>query len=283
MPGENEHKGCKCCPGPTGPMGPQGLQGMQGLQGDQGQAGQAGQQGNPGSPGLQGPAGLDGPMGPPGADGKAGPMGPQGPKGDAGSQGQPGLNGAVGPMGPQGLAGNQGIQGVPGDCVECECHCDEPEFAEVFSQLPQTLAASPGANLPGQVVTLENTLYATANIDVSQAAANGKVIVNKAGWYDVYTGICGYLNPIASPLPCWTLSLFKNGVYVPGSTFANQTISPEQKSNEIVADVFVHFNVGDVLELANTSSAIVNMATPTLGTNAPANSAYLKIILLKAD
>jgi len=77
--------------------------------------------------------------------------------------------------------------------------------------------------------------------------------------------------------------LFKNGVYVPGSTFANQTISPEQKSNEIVADVFVHFDKGDVLELANTSSAIVNMAAPVLGTNAPASSAYMKLILLKAD
>ena len=47
-----------------------------------------------------------------------------------------------------------------------------------------------------------------------------------------------------------------------------QTISPEQKSNEIVADVFVHFYKGDViLELANTSSAMVNMAAPVLGTH----------------
>lgn len=161
--------------------------------------------------------------------------------------------------------------------------CDDAEFAEVYSSIPQTLSASPGPLLAGQVVTLENTVFATANIDVSMAGVNGKLTINKAGWYDVYTGICGYLNPIASPLPCWTLSLFRNGVYVPGSTFANQTISPEQKSNEIVADVFVHFSKGDVLELANTSTAIVNMAAPTLGTNAPANSAYLKLVLLKAD
>lgn len=276
----------KCCPGPKGdqgPQGPQGLQGVPGQAGPQGQPGQNGAIGPQGPIGLQGAQGIDGPVGP---MGPAGPVGPQGIPGQNGLQGQPGQNGQngpQGPMGPQGPQGLQGIQGVPGDCVQCEPKALVSEFAEVYSQATQTLAPAPGPMQAGQVVKLENTLFATAGIDVSQAALNGKIKVNVAGWYDVYTGICGYLNPIASPLPCWTLSLFKNGVYVPGSTFANQTISPEQKSNEIVADVFVHFDAGDVLELANTSSAIVNMAAPTLGTEAPANSAYLKIILLRAD
>jgi len=279
----DEHKCGGCCPGPQGNMGPQGLQGVQGVPGKDGAQGQAGQMGLQGVPGEKGEKGDKGDQGVPGQQGA---LGAQGPQGVPGQQGQPGLNGQVGPQGvpgAQGLPGQQGLQGIPGDCVECPCHCDAPEFAEVFSSLPQTLAASPGALLAGQVVLLENTLFASPSIDVSQAGVNGKIIINKAGWYDVYTGICGYLNPIASPLPCWTLSLFKNGVYVAGSTFANQTISPEQKSNEIVADVFVHFNVGDVLELCNTSTAIVNMAAPTLGTNSPANSAYMKLILLQAD
>ena len=278
--------GCNnCCPGPAGPQGPQGQQGLQGVPGQPGPQGQPGQNGaiGPQGPlGLQGPQGIDGPVGP---VGPAGPLGPQGVPGNNGLQGQPGQpgqNGAQGAMGPQGAQGLQGLQGVPGDCVQCESNC-EIEFAEVYSQATQTLAPAPGFMQAGQVVLLENTIFATANIDVSQASLNGKIKINKAGWYDVYTGICGYLNPIASPLPCWTLSLFKNGVYVPGSTFANQTISPEQKSNEIVADVFVHFDAGDVLELANTSNAVVNMAAPTLGTFAPANSAYLKLILLQAD
>lgn len=294
----HDHEGCKCnkcCPGPMGPMGLQGAQGLQGVQGPQGQPGQAGSmgaqgpkgdkgdKGDQGLPGLDGAAGAQGLPGPMGPKGDNGDKGDKGDKGDAGPQGQPGQNGAVGPLGPQGPMGLQGPQGVKGDCVECECHCDEPEFAEVFSKNAQVLAASPGALLPGDVVVLENTIYSTSNIDVTQAAINGKIVINKAGWYDVATGICGYLNPISSPLPCWTLSLFKNGVYVPGSTFANQTISPEQKSNEIVADVFLHCDAGDVLELANTSTAIVNMAAPSLGTNAPASSAYVKIIMLKAD
>jgi len=163
------------------------------------------------------------------------------------------------------------------------CECPEPEFAEVYSILTQDLSASPGPNMPGQVVALENTIYATANIDVSLAASSGKVMVNRAGWYDVYTGLCGALNPIASPLPVWTLSLFRNGVIVPGSTFANMTLSPEQKSNEITADVFVHLDKGDYLELANTSNAAIQLTAPLLGTNAQTNSAYMKLILLKAD
>lgn len=219
---------------------------------------------------------------------EAGPMGQQGVQGmqgPIGFQGVAGQTGAQGPMGVQGPQGMQGIQGIPGECKECDQHCDcpAPEFAEVYSIVTQDLSFSPGPNLPGQIVLLEKTIYATVNIDVSQASVSGKIVINRAGWYDVYTGLCGSLNPIASPLPVWTLSLFKNGILVQGSTFANMTLSPEQKANEIVADVFVHFDAGDVLELANTSTANVVLQAPSLGTNAQTNSAYLKLILLQAD
>jgi hypothetical protein len=160
---------------------------------------------------------------------------------------------------------------------------DQPEFAEVYSITTQNLFASPGPNQAGQAVLLEKTIFNTANIDVSAAAVNGSLKIMKAGWYDVSTGMSGSLNPIATPLAVWTLSLFQNGVIVPGSTFSNMTLSPVQQANMIVADVFVHFNVGDVISLANTSSAAIQLTAPTLGTNAQTNSAYLKIVLLKAD
>jgi len=275
------HKKC-CCPGPTGPLGPQGPQGLQGIPGPTGQAGQPGQQGVPGIDGLQGPQGLQGAQGPAGNDGQPGPMGAQGNPGAAGPQGQAGQNGSVGPAGPQGPMGLQGLQGVPGDCVECPCDC-VTEFAQIFSVASQTLAASPGALLKGQTVLLESISFATPNINIANAGINGQIVVNRAGWYDMETGVCGFLNPIPSPIPCWTVSLFRNGVYVPGSTFANQTLSPEQKSNQNVANVFVHFNVGDTIELANTTDTTLFLTAPTLGTNAPTSSAYLKLILLRAD
>lgn len=276
---------CKnCCPGPTGAQGPQGIQGLQGVPGSQGPQGQPGQNGaiGPQGPiGLQGPQGIDGPVGP---VGPAGPVGPQGVPGQNGLQGQPGQNGqngaqgAVGPQGPQGL---QGLQGIPGDCVQCESKADV-EFAEAYSQLPQELSPSLLTNMPGGVVLLENLIVATTNIDASQAGSLGKFIINKAGWYDVAAGMTGTLNPIPAPLPVWTLSLFLNGVIVPGSTFSNIPLSPAQGSNEITADTFIYCNVGDVLTLANTSTAPVFLSAPTLGTNAQTNSAYLKIQLLRS-
>jgi len=276
---------CICCAGPQGPQGIPGVQGPQGVQGQQGQKGDKGDQGLQGLQGPMGDKGLKGDKGDPGQDGLSirGPAGPQGLPGLDGHDGVPGLQGPMGPMGPQGL---QGPQGPKGDCVACPCECPgggEPEFAEVYSSVAQDLIASPGANLAGGVVKLENTIFATANIDVSSASVNGKIVIKKAGWYDIYTGMCAALNPISSPLPVWTLSLFKNGIIVPGSTFANMTLSPEQKSNEVVADVFVHCVAGDVIELANTSTALINLTAPSLGTNAQTNSAYVKVILLKAD
>jgi collagen triple helix repeat protein len=281
---------CVCCQGPQGPQGIPGVQGPQGPQGLQGLQGLQGNKGNDGNMGPQGPMGekgLKGDKGDPGQDGLSirGPQGIQGVPGKDGKDGKDGLSGSQGPMGPMGPQGLKGDPGPKGDCVACPCDCvnSEPEFAEVYSNQSQLLLASPGPNLAGGVVKLENTIFSTSNIDVSQAGLNGKIIVNRAGWYDVATGICGALNPIPSPIPVWTLSLFLNGVLVPGSTFANQTISPDEKSNEIVADVFVHFNKGDVLELANTSINQLQMSSPILGTNAQPSSAYLKIVLLKAD
>ena len=152
-----------------------------------------------------------------------------------------------------------------------------------FSQTNQDLTASPGPNLPGQVVILEKTIFSTANIDVTQAAVNGKIIINLSVWYDVATGICGFLNTIGHLYHAGHYHCLKMVFMYQDQRLLIRTISPEQKSNEIVADVFVHFDKGDVLELANTSSAMVNMAAPVLGTNFPASSAYMKIILLKAD
>lgn len=209
-------------------------------------------------------------------------MGVAGPAGKPGKDGLNGLDGQPGQTGPQGPMGPQGIPGVPGDCVECPCECEAGEFAEAYSQLPQELLPSPGTNMPGGIVTLETVIVSTANIDTSQAATLGQFKVMKAGWYDVAAGMTGTLNPIPAPLPVWTLSLFLNGNIVPGSTFSNVPLSPAQASNEITADTFVYFNVGDVLTLANTSTAPVFLSAPTLGTNAQTNSAYLKIILLRA-
>jgi hypothetical protein len=281
----------KCCPErcPTGPQGPQGIQGVPGIQGPIGATGAQGIQGQQGEMGPAGPQGQPGncvncpgeigPMGPAGPAGPMGPAGTNGTNGQDGATGPAGPAGPIGPIGPMGPAGPKGDKGDPGTFPDKY----KPEYAEVISQTAQTLFASPGANLPGQIVKLEVTVKATPNIDVSQAAVNGKVTINRAGWYDVFTAFSGALAVLDSPLPVWSLSLFKNGILVPYSTFVNMTLSPEQKANMILGDVFIHFDVGDVLELANTSDAPIDITAPTNGTNAQPNSAFLKIILLEAD
>jgi len=211
-------------------------------------------------------------------------------------QGVQGLQGVQGPRGQDGLQGPQGIQGeqgIAGSCVNCPGGSGPippvgtgMEFAEVYSTTAQLLTASPGLNMPGQVALLENSVHATANIDISNAATTGQIKINKAGWYDVATGVAAFMNPIPAPLPVFSVALFLNGVLVKGSPFANLPLSPAQASNEVVADVFVHCNVGDALTLANTSTAPINLSSimqGTNGTNVTTNSAYLKITLLLAD
>lgn len=128
---------------------------------------------------------------------------------------------------------------------------------------------------------MENIIHATPGIDVSNAALLGEVKVNVEGWYDVTLGVTGSLNPIPSPLPAWTVSLFKNGMLVSGSTFANLPLSPEQHANECFSDVFVYCNCGDVLQICNTSTSTLFLTSPSIGTNAAINSATFKIKLLK--
>lgn len=166
---------------------------------------------------------------------------------------------------------------------EHPCHCPAAEFSEVYSNKAQSLAASTGSNLAGGIVLFENLIVATSNIDASQAATSGILTINKSGWYDVFSAITGTLNPLQSPLPVWTFSLFVNGVIVPGSTFSDMTLSPDQQSNQVVADVYVHFNKGDKISVANTSVNPIQINSPTLGTNATPNSASLKLQMLKAD
>ncbi len=220
-----------------------------------------------------------------------GDRGPQGLTGEQGLQGIQGVTGLTGAQGIQGLQGiqgqkgDQGIQGPKGDCVECnrECKSGLSEFAEVYSGVSQTLSASPGVNLAGTSVVWENTIYTTANIDVSSAASNGKVAVKMAGWYELSYGAAAFLNPVPSPLPVWSVSIFRNGSYVPGSTICALPISPEQQATEIVADLLVHLDAGDSVTLANTSTATLFLNAPTLGTNASPNSSFLVVKLLKAD
>jgi hypothetical protein len=186
-------------------------------------------------------------------------------------------------MGPQGL---QGEKGNPGDCVACPCHCDETEFAQLYSILDQTLLASTGIDAAGGAVLFEQLVHATANIDVSNAAALGEIKILKAGWYTIEQEVCGALNPLSSPLISWGLAFFKNGAIIPGSLFVDMTLSPEQQANNTSTLFIGHLDAGDVLTLNNMTqqNLILNaFAAGTFGIYAQSNSASFRIASLKLD
>jgi len=139
---------------------------------------------------------------------------------------------------------------------------NKPQFAQICTGLKQTLAASPGASMPGQAVLFENIIVASTHIDVSLAASTGQVKINKAGWYDVNAALS-----LDAPANI-AMALFKNGVYIPNSTFAN---------------LCVHFDVGDMLTMCNASSSPVVIVLPPSVNASPATSAFLKIFMLRED
>jgi len=139
---------------------------------------------------------------------------------------------------------------------------NKPEFAQICSGLKQILAASPGASMPGAVVLFENIIVASPNIDVSLASSTGQVKINKAGWYDVNAALS-----LDAPGNI-AMALFKNGVYIPNSTFAN---------------LCVHFDAGDMLTLNNASPNQIEVILPPSVNASPATSAFLKIFMLRED
>lgn len=170
------------------------------------------------------------------------------------------------------------------------CPCPDEcviEFAQAYSIQSQTLAPSPGINMAGDPVLLENIKVATSNIDTSMAAITGELMIKKTGWYDIGGGICGFLNPLPVPLPVFTVSIFKNGALIPGVTFSNVPLSPAQGSNLLTAETFEYFVAGDKLKLANTSTSPLLLVAPPVGsnpgTNVQTSSAYLKLNLVSCD
>jgi hypothetical protein len=132
-----------------------------------------------------------------------------------------------------------------------------PEFAEVSSVSSQSLAASKGVGLFGGACHLEQTVVASAFIDVSLAAAEGKVVVNKAGWFSVQANI--------SAIPDASLGLLLNGAALLSGL------------NE-----YVHCNAGDYLQLVNVSLADIQL-NPAPASIPVANRAQFKIVMLRAD
>lgn len=209
------------------------------------------------------------------------PPGLQGPAGPVGSAGNRGLIGLPGVIGPQGPAGPQGTVGPVGPCCPGTVGS---QFANLYSNLDQTITPSLGTNLPGSAVLFETASAGTTSlIDTSMAGVTGEVTVNAGGIYRVLFTV---EESSVTPNPGDTLafSLFLDGVIVPGSTFSTILFAPQGDdiSYNVSGEVFVAINAGQTLTLASSSTVPMALTSVSTGATSPITSASLDLLLMQA-
>jgi len=206
------------------------------------------------------------PSAPQGPTGTQGPAGLQGP---VGAQGLPGVQGVTGVQGPVGL---QGISGVQGPC------CSQPIVAQSVANLYSVMDQS---ILSGGAVTFENTnSITTADYDMSLASTTGQITFLKAGIYSIGWMVEGRLTPpFPNPTPAWSLSLYLDGVPVPGACFSAFTLFPEELTRSPGGTVIIAVAAGQVLTLQSTSTLPISLVASYPGSIIPETSASIVIEL----
>ena len=195
------------------------------------------------------------------------PQGAQGPTGAQGIQGVQGLSGATGAQGPVGL---QGITGAQGPCCSTT---SSNAVAGLYSIEDQDIP-------PGSPVLFESTNAITPGaFDVSFTPSTGQITFINSGTYSITWRVSGQLTPpYPSPVPVWSLSLFLDGVPVPGSCFAGFSPFPDLLSSNGAANVIIVVTAGQALTLENSSLLPISLVASTPGSSLPQISATLSII-----
>lgn len=120
-------------------------------------------------------------------------------------------------------------------------------------------------------------------IDFSKTGTNGEITMQHNGIYNVDFTFHGQLSaPFPFPVPAWSISLFKNGALVPGSTLGNFTISPDDILTHTGGSTLVFISAGDVLQFKNTSTLNLDKLCDVLGTTVPISGATVSITLVQS-
>ncbi len=205
------------------------------------------------------------------------PAGPQGPQGSVGIAGPTGNAGPQGAVGPQGSPGPQGPTGPVGPCCVTAVGS---QFANLYSNMNQAIAASTGSDLPGGAVHFEAaSAGTTALIDTSMANTTGGVKINAGGIYRVfYTVEAAATTPMSGE--ALSFSLFLNGVLVPGST-SSTLLTTISGANSMSGEVFITINAGQTLQLASSSTVPMTLTSTSSGATSPVTSGSLDILLMQ--
>ncbi len=199
-----------------------------------------------------------------------GAVGPQGPAGLQGATGSQGPQGVQGPQGSQGPVGVQGPQGVQGPC--CQSPLVSQSVANVYSVADKSI-------LPGAAITFENTNEITAgDFDLSLMSTTGQITFLKTGIYSIAWMVEGRLTPpFPAPVPAWALSLYLDGVPVPGSCFSAFTLFPEELTRSPAGAVIIAVTAGQVLTLRSTSTLPISLISSIPGSLQPETCAAIVI------
>ncbi|MES2200516.1 MAG: hypothetical protein V4489_10185 [Chlamydiota bacterium] len=193
-----------------------------------------------------------------------GPQGPQGLQGVAGT-GIQGLQGIPGPQGAQGIQGQIGPQGP--------CCPSIRAVANVYSISNQELAS-------GDRVLFQSANAVTAgSYDLSLMSTTGEIVLINSGIYEITWSVEGSLTPpFPNPVPGWSLSLYLDGLPVPGGCFSAFTLFPDEATRTAGGTVIIATTPGQSISLRSTSTLPITLTSMIFGSLLPETSASIAII-----
>jgi hypothetical protein len=184
-----------------------------------------------------------------------------------------GVMGTQGSVGPQGPQGTQGLVGPQGPCCPVTS-----SYVNVYSLMNQLLPS-------GASPVMEMVVATTTAFDISMAPISGQITVLKKGVYQLLWSVDAVVTPpLPAPVPAMAFGISVNGTIVPSTTGANFAISPDDVCTHTTVSSLVVLNVGDVLQLVNTSTNSVNLIStlPATSSIIPVVSAQIDITLVQA-
>lgn len=200
----------------------------------------------------------------------------QGPQGPQGIQGVPGAQGAVGA---QGIQGPQGLQGPPGK--DCSSSSSNPPpspslaYLSVYSLKNQTLQ-------PNSSPVLEGISINSSDFDVSLANSTGEIKFLKHGIYLIDWNCDGVASQFNTPMPAWSLAIFKNNALIPNSVSGSFSMNPDDICTHNSGSFIIEILANDIVKIVNTSSNPLNIVSSINGSSVPVIAASLNIIMLKS-
>jgi hypothetical protein len=190
------------------------------------------------------------------------------------AQGPIGAQGPAGPTGPIGSTGPQGVQGPEGPQSPC-CPGGIAVNASLYSLLNQTIAPF---GTTGDTITFEDANNVTTGFITTVVGTTGDIFFTQNGVYEIQYTVQGFVPP--SDRPAWSVGLYLDGIYVPGSSFATHTDEDEIFGNS-GGSVIISVASGQALRLRNNTSQTVFLTATTPGIVNPLTSASINIIQLK--